>query len=186
MARIPTITELQRRLNTLKARETALRARQAANTGQRVGMGQRRPTESVRYGSPFTGKNYTVNAGKAAVAFFGQLTALGLAAPAGDDRLPRGFKPGQIKATRGKATATKVTAELSGRSYLRYSIEAGTDTQGTYTAPISGATLDSIKTKFTAIAVAKKDDIGEYGRIELIPERPVFSIGGDAGGAVAP
>jgi hypothetical protein len=185
MARIPTVAELTRRLNTLKTREANLKARQAANTGQRVGLGQKRPTESVRYGSPFTGKNYTVNAGKAAITFFGGLTGLGLAAPAGDDRLPRGFKVAQIKATRGKATATKVTAELSQRSYLRYSIEAGTDTQGTYTSPISGATLDSLKTKFTAIANAKKDEIGEYGRLELIPERPVFSIGGDAG-AVAP
>nr|WP_290226313.1 hypothetical protein [Trichocoleus desertorum] len=183
MSRIPTVAELTRRLNALKTREANLKARQAANTGQRVGMGQKRPTESAAYGSPFTLNTYTVNAGKAAVTFFGGLAALGLTAPAGDDPLPRGFKVGQVKATRGKATATKVTAELSQRSYLRYSIEAGTDTQGTFTAPLTGGTLALIKTKFTAIAAAKKDDIGEYGRIDYVPEQPVFSIGGDAGAA---
>jgi hypothetical protein len=185
MSRIPSVAELTRRLNALKTREANLKARQAANTGQKVGMGQKRPTESVQYGSPFTLNTYTVNGGKAAIAFFGGLAALGLGAPAGDDPLPRGFKMGQIKATRGKAAGVKVTAELSQRAYMRYSVEAGTDTQGTFTAPMTGGTLAAIKTRFTTLAAAKKDDVGEYGRLEYIPERPVFNIGGDAGAAPA-
>lgn len=178
MARIPTVSELTQRLNNLKTRESALKARQQANVGQNVGTGQPRPTESVRYFSAFTGRTYTVQAGKAAIAFFGGLGPLGLGPPTGDDGLPKGFHPAQIRASKGKAEGTAVTADLSQRKYLRYSVEAGADTQGTFTAPIAGSTIIEIRNKFEAIATAKKDDIGEYGRIDFIPERPVFSIGG--------
>lgn len=177
MGSIPSVAALQRRLNDAKAREAALKIRQT--TAQpKVGQGQPNPTDPVKYSAIFVEGNYIVNASRAAVAFFGGGAALGLAAPDASPRISRGFAPAKIRATRGRASGVKKTADLSKRDYLKYSIDATGDTRATFTAPISADTVATLRTRFQTVSNSKKDDIGEYGRIAFIPEKPVFSTSG--------
>lgn len=179
MARIPSVAELTRLLNEAKARETALEARQALPP--KVGTGQRRPTDSVKYSTIFSAEDLIINAPSNGIAFFGGLAALGLAAPDASPRAPRGFRPAKVMATRGKATPSTETSALSGRRYLKYSIEATGDTQSSFSAPVSAETVAALKTKVETLINSKKDDVGEYGRIWFEPERPVFSASGSVG-----
>ena len=89
MSRVPSIAELTRRLNAAKARDAALKTRQQSNTGQNVGKGQPRPSESVKYKSIFTDQDFLVTAPSAGIRFFGGLAALGLAAPDASPGIPR-------------------------------------------------------------------------------------------------
>lgn len=183
MARIPSVSELTRRLNDAKAREAALKQRQNNNNGQNIGKGQPRPSESVKYKSIFTAEDLIIIAPSASIQFFGGLAALGLAAPDTSPRMPRGFKPAKIVATVGRGTnkGEIKTADLSKRKYMKYSVDGGsTGSRSSYSAPISGDTPAALKTKFQAIAIAKKDDVKEYGRIWFEPERPVYNVSGDA------
>ena len=181
MARIPSVASLQRRTNELKAREAALKARQQA--APKVGTGQARPTQTAKYKSIFTTEDFTVNAPNAGITFFGGLGALGLAAPDTSQKLPRGFKTAKVTAVRGRSKGAEKTSSLSGRKYLKYSIDADGGAQSTFSAPISADTVAALKTRFQSIITAKKDDIGEYGRISFEPERPIFSASGVSAGA---
>lgn len=66
-------------------------------------------------------------------------------------RIPRGFQPSKVKATLGRSDGgLATTAELSKRRYLKYSVNATSEsTRGT--APISADTVASLKTRFQAI-----------------------------------
>jgi hypothetical protein len=180
MARIPSVAALERRLAALKAREAALATRQ--KQAPKVGTGQPRPTEMMKYQGLFVPEDFTVRVQGVAVLFFGGATALGLAEPGAEPPLPRGYKPTQVKCSRGVASPTTVTSTLSKKKYLKYTTPATGNTRVSYTCPISATTPISLLTKFKAIATDKKGDIGEYGRIWLDPERPVFSLSGDAPG----
>lgn len=186
MASIPSVAELTRRLNAAKAREAALKARQQANTGENVGKGQPRPSESVKYKSIFTAQDFLILAPSAGIQFFGGLAALGLAAPDASPGIPRGFQPAKIKATIGRTDNKGVpkTATLSQRQYMKYTVDAtAAGTRGSYSAPVSADTVASLKTKVQAVMTAKKDDVKEYGRIWFEPERPIFTTSGDAAAA---
>lgn len=193
MSRSPSIAELTRRLNAAKARDTALKARQQANTGQNLGKGQARPSETVKYKSIFTSQDFTLNTPKAGITFFAgnlnNLAALGLAAADASPRIARGFRPAKIKATigrednKGHPTESKL---VKGHHYLKYSVDAGQNgVRSSYSAPISGDSTAALKSRFTAIANSKKDNVKEYGRIWFEPERPVFSVDGVVDGGVA-
>lgn len=182
MARIPSVASLQRRLTEAKTREANLKTRQATAV-PKVGSGQSNPTDSYKYESIFTDTAFVIKASRPAITFFGGIAALGLVAPDASPGLPRGFKPSKIRATLGKATPVPKTAELSKRKYLKYSKDADNDTRATYTAPISGNTVLALQNAYKAILLAKKDDVGEYGRIAFIPEQPLFSSSGSAAGA---
>jgi len=186
MSRVPSIAELTRRLNAAKARDAALKTRQQSNTGQNVGKGQPRPSESVKYKSIFTDQDFLVTAPSAGIRFFGGLAALGLAAPDASPGIPRGFKTAKIKATIGRDDNKGVakTATLSNRNYLKYTVDANAaGTRGSYSAPVSADTVANLKSKVQAVMVAKKDDVKEYGRIWFEPERPIFVTSGDVASA---
>lgn len=182
MARIPSVANLQRRLTEAKTREANLKTRQAT-AEPRVGSGQSNPTDSYKYESIFTDGSFIVKASRPAITFFGGIAALGLVAPDASPGLPRGFKPSKITATRGRATPTPTTAELSKRRYLKYSVDGTGETRATFTAPISGNTVLALQTAYKNILTAKRDDVGEYGRISFIPEQPLFSSSGSVAGA---
>lgn len=182
MGQIPSVASLQRRLTEAKTREANLKTRQST-AEPKVGGGQANPTDNYKYESIFTEGSFIVRASRPAVTFFGGITALGLVAPDASPGLPRGFKPSKIRATRGRGTPTPKIAELSKRKYLKYSVDADGETRGTYTAPISGNTVLALQNAYKAILTAKKDDVGEYGRISFIPEQPLFSSSGSAAGA---
>jgi len=181
MARIPSVAALERRLAALKARETALATRQ--KQPPKVGTGQPRPTEMMQYSALFIQNEFTVRVQGVAMLFFGGPAALGLQEPGSDPPLPRGFTPNQVKCLRGVASPTVATATLSKRKYLKYTTAATGNTRVAYTCPISADTSIALMTKFKAIAADKKGDIGEYGRIWLVTEKPVFSLSGDVPGA---
>lgn len=192
MARIPSVASLTKRLAEKKLYDTNLKIRQAqslTDQNSRVGKGQKNPTDPFKYKSIFTSQDMILNASRAAVAFFGDMAALGLAAPDASPRLARGFKPAKVRATIGReGGGVEKTADLSKRRYLKYSIDAITESaRGTYTAPISGDSVATLKTKYQAIVTAKKVVLKEYGRISFIPEVPLFSsTGTDSSPAVAP
>lgn len=181
MARIPSVAALTKQLAEAKLRKANLDKRQAASItdeNSRVGRGQRNPTDPYKYESLFLDGFMTVNASRASVAFFGQ-TNLALAAFDDSPRMSRGFQPSKIKATMGRDIGKATTAELSKRRYLKYSVDATTDSvRGSYTAPVSADTLVSLKAKFEAIVVAKKVAVKEYGRIWFVPENPGFASTG--------
>jgi hypothetical protein len=180
MARIPSVASLEKRLTHLKTREKNLAARQKS-AGDNIGKGQPRPMKTFKYRSIYMATDFTINAPETSVNFFGQ-TALGLAAQGADPGAPRGFKPARIKAVKGKSKPTTATSKLSTRRYLKYTIEATTDTQASFTAPVSADTVANLKAKVEAIINDKKGDVGEYGRISFEPERPIFAASGSAGG----
>ena len=181
MGRIPSQASLTRRAAKLKARDAALKTRQAA--APKVGTGQARPSQTVKYVSLFTGESFLVQAPNAGVKFFGGIAELGLAAADASPRLPRGFRTAKMKAVKGKAKPTEVTSKLSEQPYLKYSIEATGDTQSSFSAPVSAATSAAIKTKVQTIFTAVKAEVGGYGRIWFEPERPLFSETGGGNGA---
>jgi hypothetical protein len=183
MARIPSTFRLQQRLNELKLREANLKTRAAQE--RKVGTGQPRPTITLKYKSIFTEEDFLVNAPRAGVTYFGQ-AALGLANPDASPRLPRGFKTAKLIATRGRLTPKTVTSELSRRKYLKYTVDGDGNDRVSYSAPISANSVTALKTQVATIMNAKKDDVGEYGRIWFEPERPVYSTTGVGGSAPAP
>lgn len=177
MARIPSVASLQRRLTDLKTREAALKQRQATAV-PKVGSGQPNPRDNYKYGAIFVDGTYIVKASRAAVTFFGGADDLGLVAPDTSPPLARGFQPAKVRATRGRASGVEKTAELSKRKYLKYSLDASGETRATFTAPISAASASALATRFQTLGNAKKEEIGEYGRLAFIPERPVFTFSG--------
>lgn len=179
MASIPSVAALQRRLDEAKAREAALKARQAT-AEPKVGQGQSNPTDPYKYESMYVTNSFLVKASRPAITFFGGIAALGLAAADASPGLPRGFKPAKIRATRGRANPQRKIADLSKRPYLKYSIDAGTDTRATYTAPLSANTSTALQALYRAVVASKRDDVGEYGRIAFITEQPLFSSSGSA------
>ena len=180
MARIPTVAALTRRMNYLKQRDANLKARQQAEP--KVGSGQANPMETVKYNSIFTKQAFTLNAPSAGINFFGDLGALGLAAPDDSPRLPRGFKYAKIRATRGRENGTRKVADLSKRPYLKYTVDGDGGTRVSFTAPVSAATAEALSAKVRTLMLAKTNDVGEYGRIWFEPERPIINMSGDTGG----
>lgn len=181
MGKIPSVAELERNLQYRKQRATRLEARQ--KTPPKVGSGAAVPRDTYKYQSIY-GDNFCINTTRNGVAFFGA-TALGLVAPDDSPGEPRGFKPAQMHATLAKTSPTPKTA-ISGRKYLKYSVDPGSKEdrkQASYRAAISDNTASGLKTKIRNILRDKKDDVGEYGRIEFEPERPIFRASGTAGTA---
>lgn len=182
MGRIPTIAQLERQLQYAKTREQRLDARQ--KNPPRVGTQGRRPTESVKYSSIYMDSDFVINAPRAGIQFFGGIAALGLAQPDGSPRLPAGAKPAKIIAVRGRSAPKIETATLSGRRYLKYSIDGNDSSQSTFSAPVSADSVAALKTRIQTLMRDKTDDVGEYGRISFEPERPIYSTSGE--GTTAP
>lgn len=181
MARVPSIAELERQLQYARTREAVLATRQ--KSPPKVGSRGRQPADTFKYQSIWA-DNFVIDTGRSGVAFFGA-AALGLAEPDDSPAAPRGFKPAQIVAVRGKSSPVEKTA-FSGRRYLKYTDDAGsanTTSKTTYRAAISDNTTAGLKTKIRNIMRDKKDDVGEYGRIYFEPERPVFRASGTAAAA---
>lgn len=177
MARIPSVASLTRRLNEAKTREAALKIRQTTATPN-VGGGQPNPRDNVKYTVIFGDGAYIVKASRAAVTFFNGLDDLGLAAPDTSPYAPRGFQPAKVRATRGRANGVEKTADLSKRRYLKYSVDASGETRATYTAPISAISADALGTRFQTLGNSLRTELGEYGRLAFIAEKPVFTFSG--------
>lgn len=113
---------------------------------------------------------YTIHAPLNSVTFFVEtaIAELGLAIAAADGSPPRGFKPAKIHATKSNAEGTIKHAKDSGRPYTSYQPTGG---QSSYSAPICDATgIVGVVAKVKAIAEAKKEVLGPYGRIWFTPE----------------
>jgi len=182
MAKIPSIASLERRLAALKARDKAIETRQ--KQAPKVGTGQSRQIVMADYRCTFLPEFFTVEADKEAVQFFGGLNDLGLQ-PLDDIHppLPRGFRPNLIKATRGNSSPTVETSGLTKDKYLKYSISSTGNKRSTYTAPIAALNI-TVVDRFRQIAKAKKSQIGDYGRIWLVIEKPAFSLSAEQGGLI--
>lgn len=177
MAGIPSIASLERQLQYAKQRKARLDARQ--KQAPKVGSRGRQPRESVKYSSIFDTTDFIVLAPRTGIAFFGGLAALGLAQPDASPAAPRGFKPAKLHATRGKSNPSPKTA-LSGRRYLKYTVDTTGDAQSSFSAPVSADTVTALKTRVQTIIRDKTNDIGEYGRIYFEPERPIYTASGEA------
>lgn len=187
MSRIPTVEELERRLEARKKRAANLKARQNDPEQNKIGVNGRQPREIYKYHSVFDNVDYNVVASETAVSWFG-ITNLGLATQdISKGRAPRGFKPAQVRATLGREAPQKVQSDLSKEYYLKYSQDAAGTARSTYTAPLSASTLDALKTKFQTIKTSKAAELKEYGRLYFIPEQPLLSAsGGTASGGTTP
>lgn len=178
MARIPSVASLTRRLNEAKTREAALKIRQTTATPD-VGGGQPNPRDNVKYTVIFGDGAYIVKASRPAISFFGGFDDLGLAVPDTSPYAPRGFQPAKVRATRGRPNwGVEKIADLSKRHYLKYSIDADGETRATYTAPISAISADALGTRFQTLGTSLRVEIGEYGRLAFIAEKPVFTFSG--------
>lgn len=127
---------------------------------------------------------YRVNVSDAAVAFFGDIAALGLVTLATEPTAlpkPSGFKPCLVKAMTSDSTPEPRRAyNGTGRRYIKYSRPTDGAAQSHYQSPISGVgavpTFAEVQTKFAALATAKAAELGAYGRIYL--EMESFSLSG--------
>lgn len=183
MGSIPSIAALERQLTYAKQREQRLTARQ--QQAPKVGSRGRQPRESVKYSSIFETGDYVISAPRVGIVFFGGLAALGLAEPDDSSRAARGFKPAKILAVRAKADPTRKVA-LSGRPYLKYTVDDTASGQTSYSAPISADSVGTLKTRVQAVIRDKTPDVGEYGRIYFEPERPIYSVSGEGAAPAAP
>lgn len=173
-----TLQELQKRVESRKVRERNLEARR--KKGPQPGTRGRRPNQEVAYKTIYAESTvYIITADSKPITFFGGIGPLGLVEPiATHGYAPRGFRPAQIRATRGRATPTAVNNELAGGKRLEYRAQSTGEAQATLTAPISAADGPALKGKFLGLAKSKASDIGEYGRVDFIPEKPFFSFVG--------
>jgi hypothetical protein len=167
-----TVQQLQAQLDAAKRRDAYVAPQRAEGTAT-----QRRPKSSVKYGSTSKAStDFSIETSKAGIAFFGGLTALGLADAATDPTSPRGFRPNRINAMIADSSPQVVRAKASNRAYTRYARGSrGSNTQSTFSAAISDITTPttaSVRTKFATVADSKKDEVGgSYGRIWFEPER---------------
>lgn len=125
-------------------------------------------------------KKFKVQASKEAVQFFG-LAALNLVAGGAEDPLPRGAQPAKVHATVADGTPKVVKALDSKRPYIRYGKgERSSNSQYSYTAPISIKSASAIDTEVKAAFDAVKSKLGgAYGRVWFTPEYFVLSDGGE-------
>lgn len=171
-----TLQELQRRVESRKTREKNLEARR--KKGPQPNTRGRRPNQPVGYRTLYAANTvYIVKADSKPITFFGGIDALGLAAITNTMSYPpRGYHPAQIRATVGREQPAVVDNKLAGGKRLEYRAVSTAEAQATYTAPISAATAVALKTTFLTVAQAKAGAIGEYGRVDFIPERPDMSF----------
>lgn len=173
MSRRKTAAQLQLQLDHARRREAAAARPRTPKTG----APNRRPKIAVAYGSTSAASTeYLIQASQPGVQFFGGRTPLGLGDPTNEPTAPAGFRPNRIIATVADASPEYVTAEASGRQYIRYARGSrGSNTQSTFSAPISDATtptMSSVRTKFGTVANAIRGSLGgAYGRVWFEPER---------------
>lgn len=180
MARRKSAAALQKELDYAKRREAYKRPDKPDG-----GAIQRRPKSPVKYNSTGAAKAFTLQASKEGIQFFGSVGTLGLADAADDPTPPKGFKPNRILATVGDATPTRITAENSGRKYIRYARGArGSTVQSSFSAPLSStgatATTTEVRTKFKTVADSIKNKLGgAYGRTWFESERLLMVESGE-------
>lgn len=181
MGRRKTVAELQRQLTYAQARAQYQRPPREDGAATR-----RQPRTPVSYDSIYSAtEKYTVQASAAAIQFFGGLTPLGLTDAAGDPSAPRGFRPATIRAMVADSSPSVVRAVGSNRPYVRYGRGTrGSNTQYTYTAPLSADTSLLLRTRFNTVADSIQASLGgNYGRVWMEPERlPLVESG--SGGVV--
>ncbi|MEH2392600.1 MAG: hypothetical protein V7K21_13420 [Nostoc sp.] len=114
---------------------------------------------------------YTIHGAIESYKFFTEdaLSELGLLPPAADGNPPKGFKTAKIHATRSTGEGTVKHAKNSGRPYMSYQPNGQ---QSSYSAPITSPAggIKGVVTLVKAIASAKKEVLGPYGRIWFTPE----------------
>ena len=165
MGRRKSVREIQKQLQYAQNRAAYQAPEREENSTT-----QRRPKTAVKYAvlSPLAPADtaYTVQASAAGITFFGGLTGLGLVVATVDPKLPKGFKPAQVKALVSDSTPTLVRATASKRPYIRYARgNRGSNVQSNYSAPVTAATPAALDTRITAIFAAVKENLGGgYGR----------------------
>ena len=122
---------------------------------------------------------FKVPGSKAALEFFGGVSALGLRLPAGiTDPVaskPRNFKPAQVHAMKGTSTPTASVSPWNTR-VIKYSTATDGTSQAHYSAPISATTAivtyDLVDARATTIFNAIKGSLGDldYARFWLSAE----------------
>jgi hypothetical protein len=172
MGRRKTVQQLTEQLAEAKRRDAYVAPQRTEGAAT-----QRRPKSAVKYGSTSKAStDFTIEGSRAGINFFGGEAALGLADAGIDPSAPRGFHPNRIYALVSDSSPQVVRAKASNRAYIRYARGSrGSNTQSTFSAPISDITtptMASVRTKFATVANSKKDEVGgSYGRIWFEPER---------------
>lgn len=130
-----------------------------------------KPMQIAEAGEGGTTTRYKVEASKEAVAFFGQ-AVLNLKDATGESPLYRGAKPAKVHAMVSDNSPDLIRAEGSKRPYLRYGKGTrGSNSQYTYSAPISIDTASAMDAEITAAFTAVKSKLGgPYGRVWFTPE----------------
>lgn len=125
-------------------------------------------------------KQYKVQASKEGVAFFTK-AALNLTDAVAEDPMPRGAQPSKVHAMVADGTPKLEKAEGSKRPYIRYGKGSkNSNSQYTYTAPISIQTASAIDNEVKAAFNAVKEKLGgPYGRVWFTPEYFVLTGSGE-------
>ncbi|MDZ8135160.1 MAG: hypothetical protein RM049_07625 [Nostoc sp. DedQUE04] len=125
-------------------------------------------------------KKYKVQASQKGVLFFGQ-TELNIPDAGAEDPLPRGARPAQVHATVADDSPQIIRALGSTRPYKRYAPgNRGSNTQYSYTAPISIKVATALDTEVKSAFTAVKGKLGgAYGRVWFTPEYFVLTGSGE-------
>jgi hypothetical protein len=176
MARRKRVGVIQRQLEAA----TKLAAYQGS-TGPAAGTAvKQRQKQTVGYTPLFgkTGALYEIEASTNALLKFGGASELGLTALTGTSAptpAPRGFKPSMIHLALRVAEGVRVTARVTGNSYIRYQTGepfAASNTQNNFAAPIC-STSQTPAALLTVFGTAETTALGEApgGRVWLITEK---------------
>jgi hypothetical protein len=180
MGRRRTAAQIQRQATLTLARENFYKNKPAST----LTTVRKREIEAVIYGSysiktTTTSDLYKLQASKAAVLFFGGLTALGLRDPAAvTDPVsgkPRNFKPAQVHAMVATATPTASVSPW-GTRVIKYSAATTGTAQAHYSSPITASTplvtYDNVDARASAIFNAIKGTLGDldYARFFMTAE----------------
>lgn len=181
MGRRRTAAQIKRQAELAEARELYYKNKPAST----LTTVRKREIEPVVYGSysiktATASDQYKLQASKAAVVFFGGLTALGLRDPdVVTDPIsgkPRNFKPAQVNAMIATATPTASVSPW-GTRVIKYSAATTGTSQAHYVAPISApsavVSYDNVDARATTIFNAVKTSLGDldYARFFLTAEQ---------------
>ena len=180
MGRRRTAAQIQRQATLAAARERHYKDKPASV----LTTVKKREIDSVVYGSyslksGTASSQFKVPASKAAVEFFGGVSALGLRVPSAvTDPVaskPRNFKPAQVHAMKGTSTPSAKVSPW-GTRVIKYSTATDGTAQAHYSAPISAptptVTYDNVDARASAVFNAVKGTLGDldYARFYLTAE----------------
>lgn len=190
MGRITPAWKLQKELELAQKRETFLRrtdrpVKATVDRRQRTLVGYRSSLIKVGANNPII----RIQASAAAVARFGNETALGLY-PSSDELLdtaidePKSFKPAMIRGVVGITAPTVATAQGSGRRYIRYAANSTGQAQSSFAAPISKREAsvtpleqrDAASDVATAVAASFNATDNGYGRLWFTAEEYIDTL----------